>query len=778
MFIVGQAVKVDALKIKYSLITAVLISCLVPSIIGFYFLVSYVTEQYKEQVQQSLLATTGIARELILSSVKNIQNNTALITSRTQLRKSIVAYQQSGDLEQLQLINRIIQDAEKSISDLKEITVLDLSGKVLTSTLSSVPINLSNDGSIYPNISLSTNDGSTLLTSYDQLVLDNQLIGYIKVAIEPHFIDRIIKEVSSLGETGEWIVAVKNKLDDALIITPTRYSNQANTSFMQTVSKNNHQVPITQALMGADTVMWDGVDYAGNPVIAATRYIPEFEWGVVAKIHRSEVFATIKDITFIFWIVLSIIVVIALLIGSVLAYYIAKPLEGLTAQISDIDNDIDNTKHQVLNAPTAWSEVKSLTTSFNALLTKINGFNTELNNKIALRTAELKESNAKLTIEKRNADLANKAKSTFLATMSHEVRTPLNSIHGSLQLLERCDLDDKSHSLVNTARYSMQSLLAIINDVLDFSKIEDHSVELESTYISVVELVEQIISEMGVLASEQKIQLSYVVAPEFKEGWLGDPLRIKQILVNFISNAIKFTPSGSVTITIDNAITAEKALLILTVTDTGIGMPQEVIDNLFVRFSQADSSTTRKYGGTGLGMSICQGLVTLMNGSIKIDSNEGKGTSVTTILPLTKVAPPLIKPLSREQLAIPNLHNKTILLAEDNEINQMIFCNMLEETQANIIVTENGKEALEQYKLQSPDIVFLDIHMPIMDGIEACKLIRQISDTVPIVSITANTSTQHTDLYTQIGFNYHIGKPVDLIQLYNLLDELASPSPF
>lgn len=763
----------DALKIKYSLITAVLLSCLLPSIIGFHFLVSYVTEQYKEQVQQNLLATTGIARDLILSSVNSIQNNTALITSRTQLRKSIVAYQASQDPAHLQLINRITQDAEKSITDIKEITVFDLSGKVLTSTLSSVRIGLSYDVSTYPNISLSTNAGSTLLTSYDQLLLDNQLIGYIKVTIEPHFIDRIIKEVSSLGQTGEWIVAIKNQSGDALIITPTRYSDQTNTSFMQTVSKNNHQVPITQALMGVDTVMWDGVDYAGNPVIAATRYIPEFEWGVVAKIHRAEVFATIKEIRFIFWFVLGIIVMIAMLIGTVLAYYIAKPLEGLTSQISAIDNNIDNTKHQVLNAPTAWSEVKLLTNSFNALLTKINGFNTELNNKIALRTAELKESNAKLTIEKRNADLANKAKSTFLATMSHEVRTPLNSIHGSLQLLERYELDDKSHSLVNTARYSMQSLLAIINDVLDFSKIEDHSVELESTYISVVELVEKIISEMGVLASEQKIQLSYVVAPEFKEGWLGDPLRIKQILVNFISNAIKFTPSGSVIITIDNAITADKALLILTVTDTGIGMPQEVIDNLFVRFSQADSSTTRVYGGTGLGMSICQGLVALMNGSIKIDSNEGKGTSVTTILPLTKVAPPLTKPLSREQLAIPNLHNKTILLAEDNEINQMIFCNMLEETQAKIIVTENGKEALEQYKLQSPDIVFLDIHMPIMDGIEACKLIRQISDTVPIVSITANTSTQHTDLYTKIGFNYHIGKPVDLIQLYTLLEKFV-----
>lgn len=746
-----------------------LISCLLPSIIGFSFLVSYVTEQYKEQVQQSLSATTGIARNLIFSSVKSIQNNTALITSRTQLRKSIVAYQASQNIDHLQLVNRIIQDAEKSISDIKEITVLDLSGKVLTSTLSSVPIGLTYDVSTYPNISLSTNAETTLLTSYDQLSLNNQLIGYIKVTIEPQFIDRIIKEVSSLGQTGEWIVAIKNQSNDALIITPTRYSDNVNAPFEKTVPKDNYQVPIIQALNGNDIVMWDGIDYAGNQVIAATRYIPEYEWGVVAKINRAEVFATIKDITLVFWIVLAVIVVIALLIGTLLAYYIAKPLEGLTSQISDIDD----TNHQLLSAPTACTEVKLLTTSFNALLAKINDFNTELNNKIALRTAELKELNAKLTTEKRNADMANKAKSTFLATMSHEVRTPLNSIHGSLQLLERCELDDKSRNLVNTARYSMQSLLAIINDVLDFSKIEDHSVELESTYISVIELVEQIISEMGVLASEQHIQLSYMVAPEFEEGWLGDPLRIKQILVNFISNAIKFTPTGSVTIIIDNTITADKTLLILTVTDTGIGMPQEVIDNLFVRFSQAESSTTRKYGGTGLGMSICQGLVTLMHGSIDIDSNEGEGTSITTTLPLTKVAPPLTKLLSREQLTIPNLRNKTILLAEDNEINQMIFCNMLEETQAKIIVTENGKEALEQYKLQSPDMVFLDIHMPIMDGIEACKLIRQLSDTVPIVSITANISTENTDLYTKVGFDYHIGKPVELIRLYNLLDELV-----
>ena len=457
---------VGALKIKYSLISAVLISCLVPSIIGFTFLVSYVTDQYKEQVQQNLSATTGIARNLIFSSVNSIQNHTALITSRTQHRKSIVAYAQSGDVKQLQLINKIIQDAVKSISDLKEITVLDLSGKVLTSTLSSASIGLTYDISSYPTIFLSTNAGITLLTSSAQLKLNDVLIGYIKVTIEPRFIDRVIKEVSSLGQTGEWIVAIKNPSNDALIITPTRYSDTANTAFEQTVPKDDDHVPIIQALNGNDVIMWDGIDYAGNQVVAATRYIPEFEWGVVAKIHRAEVFATIKDIRFIFWLVLGIIVMIALLIGSVLAYYIAKPLEGLTSQISDLDNDIDNTKHQVLNAPTAWSEVKSLTTSFNALLTKINGFNNELNNKIALRTAELKETNAKLTIE-------------------------------------------------------------------------NHSVELESTYINVVELVEQIISEMGVLANEKQILLSYVVAPRFQEGWIGDPLRIKQILVNFISNAIK-----------------------------------------------------------------------------------------------------------------------------------------------------------------------------------------------------------------------------------------------
>ncbi len=763
------------MKLKFSLIIALLSSILIPSIIGFYFLVSYVGEQHKNSVQENLEAISQLAKLRILSSVDRMKETTALVSSRTQLRKSLDAFEHeklstrsaSEFAEHKSLIHKIITDASTSIANITEISVFDDQGRAVASTLPSLPPPLNSSARVSSDISLVQRQGQTLMTALEPLILEGQNIGTIKVSVKPNFINEIVQEGRGLGDSGEWILAIKDDQGNAVFVSPTLYDNKG--AFNRIVDSENIRVPITTALAGIETVIWNGIDYSGNEVVAATRFISEHEWGIVAKTNRDEVFDEVDSITFVFWAVLFGVIAMALVIAIGCAYVIAKPIESLTAQATHMRNHSGEYLNKYFEVSATWTEVSSLTQRFNEMLSDIRNLTKGLNQKVEERTTELATANDKLIIEKQKAEAATKAKSSFLANMSHELRTPLNSIFGSLQLLAREPISDKSKDLVTTATYSMESLLGIINDILDFSKIEDDSIELEHAYFSFTHIVKQVIAEMQVFADKKGLSLSFVKLSDYEEGWLGDSLRVKQVLVNFVANAIKFTQAGNVNIEIDCVREDQRDYLLFSVIDTGVGIEQSVIVKLFDRFSQADSSTTRKFGGTGLGMPISLGLVNMMGGTIEVDSKVGSGTRIITKIPLQKAHAQESKLTASTNVKAPNLTGKTILLAEDNDINQVIFSAMLEDTKAKIVLASDGKEALAKYAELKPDLVFLDIQMPVMDGIEACKAIRALSASVPLVSITANISEEDTNQYEAVGFNHHVGKPVDLKSLYRIL---------
>ncbi|MFC4700424.1 ATP-binding protein [Glaciecola siphonariae] len=755
------------MRLKSSLIIALMASTLIPLMIAFYFLTSFVSKQHTTQVQKGLEAITKIAQNRILSSVDKIEDNTALVASRTQLRTSLHAHQLAPSDKHLRLIDKIISDAAASISNIQEISVFDMQGAAVASTLDTLPANIMTNAQAFPYITLRRDGSTTLLVGYDELMLDGSAIGIIKLSVQPNFIREIVNEVSGLGRTGEWVLAIKNNDADALFVSSTRYDNEG--EFNRIVAKDTANSPAIEALYGDSTFMWDALDYAGNPVVAATGRIDGYDWGIVAKIHTEEVFEQIDDIEFFFAMVLLSVMLVSLVIGISLSYLITRPLESLATQATLIK---DNTSER-LKVSSKWTEVRLLTERFNDMLQVIKGLNDDLNEKVKERTRELAQANQKLSHEKHRAEEASRAKSLFLANMSHELRTPLNSIHGSLQLLSRQSLNEKANKLISTASYSMKSLLGIISDILDFSKIEAQAVVLEKTYFNFEELVTQVVNEMDVMASKKGIFLSYEICANYHEGWLGDALRIKQVLVNLVSNAIKFTEKGSVVIKIGTNEGIDDDALIFSVIDSGHGMTPEYIEKLFDRFSQADASTTRKFGGTGLGMPISLGLINLMEGQIKVDSEVNKGSNIRVIIPLQHIAETTQDYPKLSDVEAPDLNGKTILLAEDNEINQVIFCSMLEETKATVLIASNGLEALSSYKEERPDIIFLDIHMPIMDGIEACKAIRAESSSVPLVSITANISSEDIEMYSQLGFDYHVGKPVDLVSLYKILRAIA-----
>jgi PAS domain S-box-containing protein len=374
----------------------------------------------------------------------------------------------------------------------------------------------------------------------------------------------------------------------------------------------------------------------------------------------------------------------------------------------------------------------------------------------------------KLFDAKLAAENAAQSKSDFLANMSHEIRTPMNAILGGLQLLENTSLPDELRVVLKNASYSGQSLLTIINDILDYSKIESNQLQLEKASFSLTEVLDSITYDLDSLVSEKRIGFTVNKDESYNEYWVGDLVRVKQIILNLSSNAVKFTEKGSVKINASSKVFEGKEAIYLEVVDSGIGMSKEVTEHIFERFTQADSSTTRKYGGTGLGMSITISLVKMMGGEIDIQSKQGLGTTVTIKLPLPK-ANNIADKAPKKSFKAPNLKGKKILIAEDNNINQVLIKAMMAKTNADITIVENGLLAFEAVQLELFDLVFMDIHMPVMDGIEANQQIKTILPNLPIIALTANVMDKDVKHYYQQGFIFHVPKPIDINELYGTL---------
>jgi signal transduction histidine kinase/CheY-like chemotaxis protein len=362
------------------------------------------------------------------------------------------------------------------------------------------------------------------------------------------------------------------------------------------------------------------------------------------------------------------------------------------------------------------------------------------------------------------------AKSDFLANMSHEIRTPLNGIMGTLQVLQSNVKKEENIDLTTKALFSCRSLLTIINDILDFSKIEAQQLSIEEVDFSIHKLCESVSSDLNPIAITKSIYFDVNIANDVAQVWLGDPVRVRQILLNLASNAVKFTLEGGVKLQVVNAQREGVEGIEFCVIDTGVGMSEPALESLFQRFSQADNSVTRKFGGTGLGMAITQNLVHLMKGEITAQSTEGEGTEVVVFLPLHKSN---VKQIDSDEnvVSVPDLSNQTILIAEDNSVNIMVIKAMLLSTRAELIFVENGQDAVDTFRAKKPDIILMDIQMPIMDGIQACKLIRSESTDQTVIALTANVMKEDLKNYKEVGFNNFVGKPIEQGELYKALSK-------
>ncbi|MDL2291316.1 response regulator, partial [Desulfovibrio sp. OttesenSCG-928-F20] len=385
------------------------------------------------------------------------------------------------------------------------------------------------------------------------------------------------------------------------------------------------------------------------------------------------------------------------------------------------------------------------------------------------------------------AERANQAKSDFLANMSHEIRTPMNAVMGMSQLLAQGSLDDRQRNFVVKINQAARSLLGIINDILDFSKIEAGHLEIEHVPFTMKDIIDSLHRLFIRNCEEKNISLTLAVDPRIPASLLGDPLRLGQTLINLVSNAVKFTHNGAVTVTCTaETVTATRAFLRIDVEDSGIGIEEKQINQLFTPFSQGDSSTTRCYGGTGLGLAISKRLVDLMGGILSVRSQRGIG-SVFTVSCAFDVDQSRSQSDDSSRIvdgAVIQAENallgRSILLVEDIEINQEVAVELLRQTGAVITVAANGKEAVDlvaesmQPGEEPYDVILMDIQMPVMDGYDATKTLRSMGVNAPIIAMTAHAMVEERKRCLLAGMDDHIAKPVDLqVMLESILRALA-----
>ncbi len=486
---------------------------------------------------------------------------------------------------------------------------------------------------------------------------------------------------------------------------------------------------------------------------------------VVLAASEAQLAADIQALNLPVYRALAVILVLSLVAVTLLARALSQPIKQLTQFASSLRS------HDYSVAPPPPPSATELS--------QLNAALVELRDSLSAAQRENAEANRRLVEARDAAQSADRAKGAFVANMSHEIRTPLNAIRGLSHLCQQTELQPKQREYVSKIGLAAQTLTGIVNDILDFSKIEAGALEIEAVPFRIGEIVAQLDAIVGDAARRKALRFEVTGVTEADIPLVGDALRIQQVLLNLTGNAVKFTPRGSIRVSVSARDLGDgRVELGFRVADTGIGLSDAQRERLFQSFSQADASTTRLYGGTGLGLVISRRLTQAMGGDITVESRQNHGSTFSFHVIVRRDSQPAPAPVDGVRAAPPNFSGRRILVAEDNDFNQQIMRELLERTGAEVLLAENGAEAISRLGTNPGiELVLMDVQMPVMDGLEASRQIRRNLKlpSVIIVAMTANVTVEDRRMCEEAGMNDFLGKPLEPRRVMEVLGRWLKP---